>query len=418
MESSKPGLRIDAGRVIADLRELSRRTGGPGGARRVAWTETWREARTFLQERLDELGLRAEPDEAGNLWASLEGGGRPAVAIGSHLDSVPAGGWLDGALGVMAAVGVLRAFIESGERPSRDLLLVDWADEEGARFGYSLLGSSAFAGVLDVDAVRALPDHAHERLDDVLAANGVEIDRAPEAGRRVGDLACYFELHIEQGPVLEAEGLHAGAVAGCVGVRRRRFTFIGRTGHAGTTPMAHRHDAGLAAAATALAVERTADGNGGTATTGALELDPGIVTAVPGRAQLLVDLRHPDAQQLAAMLQAATEAAREAAAQRGCKLQEQELLAVEPVAFDEQLVALARECCREVAGSDRVLTSGALHDAAAVARRVPAAMVFAPSIGGVSHAANEDTLEADLAVAIETYGVLVGRALARTGRPA
>ena len=418
MESSKPGPQIDAGRVIADLRELSRRTGGPGGARRVAWTETWREARAFLQERLDELGLRAEPDEAGNLWASLEGGGRPAVAIGSHLDSVPAGGWLDGALGVMAAVGVLRAFIESGERPSRDLLLVDWADEEGARFGYSLLGSSAFAGVLDVDAVRALPDHAHERLDDVLAANGVEIDRAPEAGRRVGDLACYFELHIEQGPVLEAEGLQAGAVAGCVGVRRRRFTFIGRTGHAGTTPMAHRHDAGLAAAATALAVERTADGNGGTATTGALELDPGIVTAVPGRAQLLVDLRHPDAHQLAAMLQAATEAAREAAAQRGCELQEQELLAVEPVAFDEQLVALARECCREVAGSDRVLTSGALHDAAAVARRVPAAMVFAPSIGGVSHAANEDTSEADLAVAIETYGVLVGKALARCGRPA
>jgi hydantoinase/carbamoylase family amidase len=418
MDSSKPSPQIDAGRVIADLRELGRRTGGPSGARRVAWTETWREARAFLQELLEELGLRAEPDQAGNLWASLAGRGRPAVAIGSHLDSVPAGGWLDGALGVMAAVGVLRAFIGSGVRPARDLLLVDWADEEGARFGYSLLGSSAFAGVLDVDAVRALPDRSHERLDEVLAANGVEIDRASEAGSRVSDLACYLELHIEQGPVLEAEGLRAGAVAGCVGVRRRRFTFIGRTGHAGTTPMAHRHDAGLAAAATALAVERTADGNGGTATTGALELEPGIVTAVAGRAQLLVDLRHGDPQQLAVMLEASIHAAREAAARRGCELQEQELLAVEPVAFDEKLVALARESCREVAASDRVLTSGALHDAAAVARRLPAAMVFAPSIGGVSHAANEDTGEADLAVAIETYGVLVGKALSRYGGPA
>ena len=418
MSSSKPAPEINTDRVIADLRELARRTGGLAGSRRVAWSETWRQARAFFQQLLDELGLRAEPDEAGNLWASLQRGGRPAVALGSHLDSVPGGGWLDGALGVMAAVGVLRAFIESGERPSRDLLVVDWADEEGARFGYSLFGSSAFAGALDVDAVRALPDPAHERLDDVLAANGVEIARAPQAGSRRADLACYLELHIEQGPVLEAEGLRAGAVAGCVGVRRRRFTFIGRTGHAGTTPMELRHDAGLAAAEAALAVERTAFRNGGTATTGALELDPGIVTAVAGLAQLLVDLRHGDAQQLAAMLEASTEAARAAAAKRGCELEVQELLTVEPVAFDERLVGLARESCREVAGSDRVLTSGALHDAAAVARRLPAAMVFAPSIGGVSHAANEDTDESDLAVAIETFGRLVGKVLAGYGAEA
>ena len=417
MSPSEPAPQIDAGRVIADLRELGRRTGGTEGARRVAWTETWREARAFFAQLLAELGLRAEPDEAGNLWVSLEGGGRPAVALGSHLDSVPRGGWLDGALGVMAAVGVLRAFIESGERPSRDLLLVDWADEEGARFGYSLFGSSAFAGALDVDAVRALPDHEHELLEDVLLANGVEIDRAPGAGSRRADVVCYLELHIEQGPVLEAEGLRAGAVAGCVGVRRRRFTFTGRTGHAGTTPMELRHDAGLAAAQTALAIERTADG-GGTATTGALELDPGIVTAVAGRAQLLVDLRHGDAQRLSSMLAASIEAAQAAAAQRGCELHVQDVLTVEPVAFDEQLVALARESCREVADSDRTLTSGALHDAAAVARRLPAAMVFAPSIGGVSHAANEDTDEGDLAVAIETFGRLVGKVLSRHGASA
>ncbi len=412
MTSSTSGPRIDAPRVIADLRELDRRTGGPTGARRVAWGEQWREARAFLHELLREIGLRAEPDEAGNLWALLDGDRRPAVAIGSHLDSVPSGGWLDGALGVMAAVGVLRAFVQSGARPSSDLALVDWADEEGARFGYSLLGSSAFAGVLDVDAVRALPDQAHERLDETLAANGVELDCALAAGRRRAELGCYLELHIEQGPVLEAEGLRASAVAGCVGVRRHRFTFTGRAGHAGTTPMDHRHDAGLAAAATALAIERTAQ-HGGTATTGALELEPGIVTAIAGRAELLVDLRNGDAEQLEAMLAAATEAARAAAAQRGCELELQQLLAVEPVTFDEQLVALARESCVEVAGHDRVLTSGALHDAAAVARRLPAAMVFAPSIGGISHAADENTADADLGVAIETFGVFVEKVLMR-----
>jgi N-carbamoyl-L-amino-acid hydrolase len=396
--------------VIADLRELGARTGGPTGARRVAWGEQWRVARGFLHQLLDEIGLRAEPDEAGNVWALLGGDRRPAVAIGSHLDSVPSGGWLDGALGVMAAVGVLRAFVQEGVIPSCDLVLVDWADEEGARFGYSLLGSSAFAGVLDVDAVRGLSDQTHERLVDALASNGVDLDQAPEAGRRRSELACYLELHIEQGPVLEAEGLRAGVVAGCVGVERRRFTFTGRTGHAGTTPMDHRRDAGLAAAATALAVERAAR-RGGTATTGALELDPGIVTAVAGRAELLVDLRHGDGEQLEAMLVEATEAGRAAAAERGCQLTIGPLLTVEPVAFDAELVALAREACVEVTGSSRVLTSGALHDAAAVARRLPAAMVFAPSIGGVSHAADEDTADRDLEAAIETFGVFVQKVL-------
>jgi hydantoinase/carbamoylase family amidase len=410
MTATNSGPQIEAARVIADLRELDRRTGGAAGARRVAWGEQWRVARAFLQELLDEIGLRAEPDEAGNLWATLGGERRPALAIGSHLDSVPSGGWLDGALGVMAAVGVLRAFAQSGERPSRDLALVDWADEEGARFGSSLLGSSAFAGSLDVEAVRELPDQGHERLVDVLAANGVELDHASDAGRRRAEIHAYLELHIEQGPVLAAEGLRAGAVAGCVGVERHRFTFTGRTGHAGTTPMDHRHDAGLAAATTALAIERTAAG-GGTATTGALELVPGIVTAVAGRAELLVDLRHGDAQRLAAMLTEATEAARAAAAQRGCDLQLSPVFAVHPVAFDEQLVALARESCIEVTGADRVLTSGALHDAAAVALRLPAAMVFAPSIGGVSHAADEDTADGDLSAAIETFAVCVQKAL-------
>src|SRR4051794_5479833 len=406
---------IDAARVIADLRELDRRTGGPDGARRIAWTQTWREARGFVSELLAEIGLEPERDEAGNVWARLDGGEGPALALGSHVDSVPDGGWLDGALGVMAGLGVLRAWAAEGEEPPRPIVLVDWADEEGARFGRSLLGSSAFAGTLDPDVVRDLTDAAGERLEDALAANGVDLDAALEAGSRRDELGAYLELHIEQGPVLEAEGLRAAAVAGCVGIERRRLRFSGQASHAGTTPMDARRDAGLAAAATALAVERIALAHDGRATTGALELRPGIVSAVAGEAELAMDLRHAEESSLAGMLAKAVEAAESAAAERGCELAVEPIWEIEPIAFDPGLVESARAACAEVAGSDRVLTSGALHDAAEVARVVPTAMMFTPSIGGLSHTPKEDTSDEDLTVAIEAYGLLANRVLSDLG---
>jgi hydantoinase/carbamoylase family amidase len=407
-----PGPRVDPARVVADLRELDRRTGGPGGARRVAFTEPWRDAREFLGERLAEIGLPFERDAAGNLWAWLEGAREPALAIGSHLDSVPGGGWLDGALGVMAALGVIRAWAAGGAGPPRSLALVDWADEEGARFGRSLFGSSAFAGTLELDEVRDLRDRDGERLADALAAEGIDLDHALDAGRRRDRLGAYLELHIEQGPVLDAEGLRAAAVAGCVGIERHRLRFAGQAAHAGTTPMDRRCDAGLAAAATALAIERLAGRRNGLATTGALELRPGIATAIAGEADLVIDLRHGDAAALEEMLADAVEAANAAAEERGCDLEVDPVWRIDPIAFDRRLVALARGACAEHAGSERVLTSGALHDAAALARVVPAAMMFAPSVGGLSHTPGEDTDEGDLATAIDAFGALVDRALA------
>jgi N-carbamoyl-L-amino-acid hydrolase len=407
------GPAIDAGRVIADLRELERRTAGPRGAERVCWGEGWRAARSFLGELLTELGVGGEPDPAGNLWVSLDAGREPALALGSHLDSVPQGGWLDGALGVMAAVGVLRAWAGSDERPVRGLTLVDWADEEGSRFGRSLFGSSAFSGTLDPDAVRDLRDREGAALPEVLAENGVQLDRAPEAAKRRDGLAAYLELHIEQGPVLEAEGLQAAAIRGCVGVQRRRARFTGRAAHAGTTPMDRRHDAGLAAAELALEIEGMGKRDAGVATTGSLTLRPGIATAVAGEAELMIDLRHPDPGELAAMLTEAHQAADMVAAERGCALAWEHVWGIEPIAFDDDLVAAAREACREGAGSDRVLTSGALHDAAEVARVLPAAMVFCPSRDGISHSPEEDTAEDDLAVAIKAFGLLANRLLSR-----
>jgi hydantoinase/carbamoylase family amidase len=391
--------------VLADLRELDRLTGGADGARRVCWTPVWEEARRFLRERLGEIeGLTVEVDQAGNLWATLAGEIDEAVAFGSHIDSVPSGGWLDGALGVMAALEVLRAAAEAREAGGagsarRTLKLVDFADEEGARFGRSLFGSSAVAGTLDPDAVRELTDSDGRAIGDVLAEHGVELDRAPEAASRREGLVAYLELHIEQGPILESEGIAVAAVTGTFGVERHRLTFVGQASHAGTTPMEMRRDAGLAAARTALAVEEIAREHGGVGTAGVLRLEPGIPTAVPGRAELVVDLRHAEAGPLSEMLEAVRQAARGAA---GMEVGDDLIWRIEPIPFDERLVAATLEA----AGTGRKLASGALHDAAEMARHVPTAMMFTSSSKGLSHAPQEDTPEDHLTAAIAAFGRL------------
>ncbi len=406
------GPAIDAERVIADLRELQRRTGDSDGAQRLCWDEGWRRAREFLGELLGEIGLAYEVDEAGNAWAYLAGGAEPALAVGSHLDSVPNGGWLDGALGVMGGLGVLRAWASAGSKPSRTLALVDWADEEGARFGRSLFGSSAAAGTLDPAELANARDSDGLRAPGVLAENGVELERVRECRSRLERISSYLELHIEQGPVLEAQGILAAAVNGCAGVERVRFVISGRVAHAGTTPMDARHDPGLAAAATALRVEEIARSEGGVGTVGGMTFQPGIPTAVPGEVSMLVDLRHHEAAALARMLDAARNAVRAGAAERGCEVAEEPIWRIEPISFDPELVGLAREACGQVTGSAYELSSGALHDAASMAPHVPTAMIFSPSIGGVSHAPEEDTAEADLAAAIEAFGALANLRLA------
>ncbi len=404
---------IDADRVIADLRELAHRTSDDVGAQRLCWGDGWRTARDFLRELLGEIGLATDVDEAGNAWAYLSGAREPLLAVGSHLDSVPNGGWLDGALGVMAAVGVLRAWAEADERPPRTLALVDWADEEGARFGRSLFGSSAAAGTFDPAELADARGADGRGAQEVLAENGVELEGVVESRSRLERLGAYLELHIEQGPVLEAEGIKAAAVSGCVGVERVRFLIRGRVSHAGTTPMEARHDAGLAAAAAALRVEAIASGEGGVGTVGELSFEPGIPTAVPGRASMVVDLRHPDAEALARMLAAVREAVADSGGERGCEVSEEPVWRIDPIAFDPDLVASARQACELVTGTGYELPSGALHDAASMAPHLPAAMVFSPSIAGVSHAPEEDTAERDLIAGIKAFGALVELRLRR-----
>jgi N-carbamoyl-L-amino-acid hydrolase len=405
---------VNADLVLEDLRELARLTGGPDGARRVCWTDEWVRAREHLRSRLDELPVEVTVDPAGNLWADLPGEGEGFVLVGSHVDSVPAGGWLDGALGEFAAVGALRAHAD-GERPPVGLRLVDWADEEGARFGRSLFGSSACAGTLEVDEVRDLRDRDGERLEDVVGRHGVDLARVHESGEMLRGARAYLELHIEQGPVLESRGEPAATVLGTCGVERHVAVFTGQAAHAGATPMGLRRDSFAATAQAALAIREIGFRHDGVCTVGGATSEPGVVTAVAGRTEMLLDQRHLDADKLAAMLAEAREACEQAAGDQGCEVELEHIWSIPPIPFDERLIAAARRAVTDAGGKDTAIPSGPLHDAAEMARLIPTVMIFSSSSPPVSHTKEEDTPEADLRVAIDAYGRTVSAALERAG---
>jgi allantoate deiminase len=402
---------VDAARAVAGLKELRRLTGTDDGAQRVAWTDTWIRAREWLRSELDGIeGVSVERDEAGNTWATLPGDTEEFVIVGGHLDSVPDGGWLDGALNVIGGLEVLRAL--SDEPRPRTLKLVDWADEEGARFGRSLLGSSACAGTLDPDSVRGLTDRDGTALPDALAAQGVELDRMHESGRMLDGALAYLELHIEQGPVLEQLDLPLGVVLGTFGVERHAVRFTGAHAHAGATPMGLRKDAFLAAARSALAWRDDAAARDDVrATTGTVRVVPGIVTAFNGTCEVSLDQRALDPDVLAEMLAAAREASERIAEQEGCTVAWERIWEIEPIPFDAELIERADAVIADVAGTSHRLPSGPLHDAAEMARRIPTVMLFVKSLGGVSHTKAEDTPEADLELSVRALHELTRRTL-------
>src|SRR5215831_17813972 len=373
-------------RTVQELRELRELTGDENGAQRVAWTDTWAEAREWLSARLDGVPVEEKIDEAGNQWFTLPGESERALLIGGHIDSVPNGGWLDGALNVMAGVEVLRRIAGDGE-PAVTVRLVNWADEEGARFGRSLFGSSAAAGSMrDQDELRKLTDRDGIALPDALREHGVDLDRAIEAHRQLGNAAAYLELHIEQGPVLESMDLPLGVVLGTFGVERSRITWRGQAAHAGSTPMDRRRDALAGAAKLALYIRELAAeiGGGAVCTSGGVVCRPGIVTSVVETAEQLLDQRHLDAGELARMLQMAKDAADRFAAEENIDVEWERIWSIEPILFDETLIGLADEAVREVAGTSHKLPSGPLHDAAEVSRAgIPTVMLFVQSLRGL-----------------------------------
>jgi N-carbamoyl-L-amino-acid hydrolase len=405
---------LSPGRTVAELRELQELTGDENGAQRVAWTETWERARALLREKVAPTGAEEEIDEAGNQWFTLRGESERALLIGGHMDSVPNGGWLDGCLNVLAGVEVLRRVAEEGT-PPLTVRLVSWADEEGARFGRSLFGSSAAAGSMaDQDELRERRDADGIALPDALAGHGVDLDRALEARGQLENAAAYLELHIEQGPVLESLDLPLGVVLGTFGVERHLVSFRGQAAHAGSTPMDKRRDALAGAAKLELEIREIAKrmGGGAVCTMGGVVTKPGIVTSVVETAECLLDQRHLDATQLAEMLSNAEAASRRFAHEEGIEVEWDKIWSIEPIPFDARLIELADEAIHEVAGPSHRLPSGPLHDAAEVARAgIPTVMLFVQSLRGLSHTKLEDTKEEHLELAVQALDRLTTKAL-------
>jgi len=410
---------LDPGRAVAELRELRELTGDEEGAQRVAWTDTWVRAKKWLAAKLEPLGAEEEIDQAGNQWFAVRGGSQRALLIGGHIDSVPNGGWLDGALNLVAGVEVLRRIAEEGEPPVT-VRLVNWADEEGARFGRSLFGSSAAAGSMaDQDELRSRQDAGGQALPAVLSEHGVDLDRALEARTRLDDAAAYLELHIEQGPVLEALDLPLGVVLGTFGVERHQITFRGQAAHAGSTPMDKRRDALAAAAKLALEIREIAKrtGDGAVCTMGSCVTKPGIVTSVVETCTVLLDQRHLDAGRLASMLAEATDAGQRFADEEDVDVEWERVWAIEPILFDEELIELADEAVNEVAGQSHRLPSGPLHDAAEVSRAgVPTVMLFVQSLRGLSHTKLEDTTPEHLELAVQALDRLASKTIEKLSR--
>ncbi|MFN8489451.1 MAG: Zn-dependent hydrolase [Caldilineaceae bacterium] len=411
MTTQMPPSTLQPSRTIAELKELRALTGNADGAQRVCWTETWAKGRAWLRERLAELPVTVEIDEAGNLWATLRGQSEQAMLLGGHTDSVPNGGWLDGCLNVLGALEVLRRIAAEGTPPIT-VRLVDWADEEGARFGRSLFGSSAVSGAMDPDQLRNLTDKDGIKLVDAVAQFGVNLDNAKAAGKQLQNAAAYLELHIEQGPVLESMDLPLGVVLGTFGVERHAIRFTGQSAHAGSTPMHQRRDAFGAAAKLGLEIREIAKRNDGVCTVGSVVTKPGIVTAVVGQCDMTLDQRHLNADGLARMLQEAKEASARFAAEEKVSVEWQRIWQIHPILFNPDLIELADEAIRETCGVVHRLPSGPLHDAAEVARAgVPTIMLFVQSLRGLSHAKEEDTKEEHLALSVEALDRLASKTM-------
>lgn len=405
---------LDPKRTIRELKELRALTATEDGAQRVAWTDVWLKSRDWFVSKLLGLPVTHHFDAAGNRWVTMAGESEKALILGSHLDSVPNGGWLDGSLGVLAALEVMRRIAnEYKGRPPVTIRLVDFADEEGARFGRSLLGSSAFAGTHSVEADRVRTDKDGIRMDAALRRCGVEMDKFPDAAQEQRDAAAYLELHIEQGPVLENLMLPLGVVLGTKGVERHSIVFHGQEAHSGATPMKTRRDALAAAAKLALEIRAIAGRHpDAVCTIGSLKTFPGIVTAVVGRAETTLDQRDLSASVLAQMYREAREASERFAKEEKCTVEWSRIWNIEPIQFHRDLVELCRQAVMETAGVAHQLPSGPLHDAAEVSRAgIPTVMMFVQSIGGISHNKVEDSSEEHLEMAVRAFDRLATKTM-------
>ena len=404
---------INPRRTVDDLKELRGLTGDENGAQRVAFTQVWSRARAWLRQKLESLPVEIHPDPAGNVWATLHGENERSLLIGGHIDSVPNGGWLDGVLNLLAGVEILRRInTQYHGKPPVTVRLVDWADEEGARFGKSLFGSSACSGNLNLDEARNLIDRDGIRLPDALKGVDIDLERALESHHELKNAAAYIELHIEQGPVLLDLDLPLGAVLGTVGAERHAITFHGQAAHSGSTPMNVRKDAFLAAAKMSPEIYRIAQKYDGVCTIGSCTTKPGIVTSVVEECRIALDQRHIDAAALSHMLEEAKLASEKFSQEGRVTVEWEPLFQIEPILFDKDLIELCAEAINETVGKVHRLPSGPLHDAAEVARAgVPTVMMFVQSLLGISHNKIEDTKEEHIELSVIAFDKLAEKTM-------
>jgi beta-ureidopropionase / N-carbamoyl-L-amino-acid hydrolase len=387
---------INGARLIADLRRLAEFGAYKTGVHRPTFSPQDIEARHWLAERFTEAGLEASIDGIGNVFGRSRAAGRKLL-IGSHTESQNHAGWLDGALGVIYGLEVARAFSEDPRTASLPVEVASWADEEG-HFG-SFLGSRSFIGDVTDEEIDKARDHNDGRdLREALASAGL-------AGRKretitPSDYVGYLEAHIEQGDTLDEAGLRLGVVTGIVGIRQYRIVFVGEANHAGTTRMVKRKDAGVALVKLSAAIaERFPQISGPRSvwTTGVVRLEPGQPSIVPGRAEMLIQVRDLEAAQLQRFEELLRDLVAEANAAGPCAVTIETLWTVSPVLMSQAFQdALSRAAEKLATGAVLSMPSGAGHDAQILARKVPAGMLFVPSIKGVSHQWAEDTSEADI----------------------
>ena len=371
--------------LAADLEEAARIGADGGGVSRFAWTPELARANEWLVGRLQELGLETEIDAAGNVLGRWEEGEGTAVLVGSHLDSVPRGGRFDGALGVLAAIEVVRTLKREGVSLRRPLWIVSFNDEEGSRFQTGMLGSRAFIGDLDPE------DWRRRGVADAMAAGGFDFERLGDA-KAVDRVGAYLELHIEQGPVLEQEGLDVGIVSGIAGLLGFRVRLTGEANHAGTTPMASRRDALAGAARIVLELRDEARSRGDmTANVGILTVAPGGFNVIPGTAEFTIDARAGDADAFARAEKFVRDTLERVAAEEQLELEVAETHRKPPTPLDLELQELLARGAAAEGAMTRSMPSGAGHDAMILAKHVPAAMLFVPSRAGISHSPDEYT---------------------------
>ena len=415
----------DPSRVVADLLELRSLTsqpvdgipqtvggrpsdGPPLGSARLAWTEPWVRAREWFAASFDDMPVETSIDPAGNLWVTLPGARPDRIVLGSHLDSVPNGGWLDGCLGVLAGAEVLRGLHRDGVELPVSISVVDWADEEGARFGRSLFGSGAVSGTLDTEAVSELVDNTGRRLADVVAEHGVEMGTVLTAGDVLASIVASAELHIEQGPLLEAAGLRLAALHGILGVERRLVRLQGQACHAGATPIPMRRDPTVAAARMAVAIRDLGLRLDAFTTVGVWRVHPSVPTAVNGRTEFSVDMRHLSRDVLDELVVGLEELVAAIADEERVESEIDVLWSIDPIAFHPDLVEFASDVVESRSGTRQVMPSGPMHDSAEMSRAgIPTVMLFTPSKLGLSHTHIEDTDEADIELGVAAFDDLV-----------